>query len=318
MRDPDFDFDFVTLGESMVSLRASGLLRAGGPLSMSVAGAESNVAIALARLGHRTSWISRLGDDELGTFILRALRAEGVDVSAVAIGPDSVTGMLFFDRGVGGTTRAHYRRAGSAAAALAPTHLSTKVLRRARWLHLTGITPALGPDPRRAFDTALEVARETNMPTSLDVNYRSALWSRDEARSFLSSRMPVNVLIASEDELDLVIDGRDETAQVRALHDLGVRDVLVTRGHRGATLHNQEERVDSGIHDVPLVDPVGAGDAFAAGYISGCLDGCPPAGRLDRAVALGAAAVSAIGDWEGLPSRGELKQWSRQPVDVRR
>lgn len=317
MSEPN-DSDVVTLGESMVSLRTNGLLRAGGPLNMSVAGAESNVAIALARLGHRTRWISRLGDDELGAFVLRTLRAEGVDVSTVACGPGEVTGVLFFDRGVGGITRAHYRRANSAAATLAAEDIPADALHRSRRLHLTGITPALGPGPRDAFDHALGLARENRTPTSLDVNYRSALWSREEARTFLRARMPVDVLIASDDELDLVVDGRDETSQVGALLELGVTEVLVTRGHRGASLHRREGRIDAGAYDVPLVDPVGAGDAFTAGYLSGCLDGCAPDARLDRALALGAAAVSAMGDWEGLPSRSELDQWSRGSVDIQR
>lgn len=113
--------DLLTLGEAMVALRSTTPLRLGGTLTTSVAGAESNVAIAMARLGHHARWVGRVGDDEFGALVLRTLRAERVDVEFARVSEGRVTGLAFFDTGPGGVRRVHYRRTNSAAGALAPT-----------------------------------------------------------------------------------------------------------------------------------------------------------------------------------------------------
>lgn len=299
--------DLLTLGEAMVALRSTTPLRLGGTLTTSVAGAESNVAIAMARLGHHARWVGRVGDDEFGALVLRTLRAERVDVEFARVSEGRVTGLAFFDTGPGGVRRVHYRRTNSAAGALAPADVERALHDRPRVLHVTGITPALGTPPASAVQQALAAARTVGATTCLDVNFRRKLWSYSDAAHALRPLLPfVDVLIASEDELPLVADGSDEEARTKALLGIGIHQVVVKRGAGGATVHTPESTISAPALRVPVVDTIGAGDAFTAGYLSALLDRLDLEGRLHRGIVLGAAAVASPGDWEGLPLRAEL------------
>lgn len=310
--------DVLTLGEAMVAFRAPGPLRTATVMDVSVAGAESNVAIGLARLGHRVRWAGRVGSDEFGAQVLRTLRAEGVLVDDSATTAQRQNGLIFFDRAPGGRTRVHYRRAGSAATELGPKDLDAAWAESPRLLHLTGITPALGSSPARAVSEAAQQARRRGGLVCLDVNYRQLLWTHQQASNFLRGIVAdVHILVASEDELPLVAAGPTEADQVADLLSAGVREVVVKRGARGASTYTSDGRSDRDAVPVDVVDTVGAGDAFTAGYLSAVLDGLGVTDRLHRAVVLGAAAVASPGDWEGLPRRHELHQveGSRQEVD---
>jgi 2-dehydro-3-deoxygluconokinase len=311
--------DLLTLGETMAALRSGGPLKLGGPLQLSVAGAESNVAIGLARLGHRTRWVGRVGDDELGALVLRTLRAEGIDVATAVVAPAELTGMLLFEPAPGGATRVHYRRAGCAGAGLTAADVVPAVTEGARILHVTGITPALGEGPAAAVRYAVEAARAAGATVCLDVNHRPKLWGRGQAGAALRTlAAAAHILVASEDELPVVADGADEAGRVQALLDVGVREVVVKRGARGASTYTDAGRCDQPALVVPVVDTVGAGDAFTAGYLSAVLDGLPVKDRLRRGVTLGAAAVAGPGDWECLPTRAELDQVGHAPQEAQR
>jgi 2-dehydro-3-deoxygluconokinase len=300
--------DVLTFGEALVSFRSAGPLASGGTLRMHMAGAESNVAIALARLGHRAAWAGRVGTDELGEFVLRQLRAEGVQVDGVTRDPERPPGLMFLEQRTADVTRVQYHRAGSAGSALRVDDIRGPVAAGARILHVTGITPALSGSAREATLWAVESAAAAGPPVSLDVNYRARLWSRDEARAVLAPLAShASIVIASSDELDLVADpGADEAAAVAGLRARGVETVLVKLGAGGARAHSPDGAHHAGSLAVTAVDTVGAGDAFTAGYLSGRLDGLDVAGCLRRGVTLGAFAVSTRGDWEGLPRRDEL------------
>lgn len=298
--------DVLTLGEAMVSFRSGGPLANGSPQTLRVAGAESNVAIGLARLGHRVAWAGRVGGDAFGSVVLRTLRAEGVDVTRAVIDPERQTGLMFVEQRTADLVRVEYRRAGSAGAALEPGDLEGALALRPRWVHLTGITPALSTSARAAVLWAAEHAAALGAQVSLDVNYRSRLWSRHEARQVLAPLAAhATLVVASEDELDLVVAG-DEAEAVDRLLGLGVQQVAVKRGAAGATLHLAGERHDAAAVPVTAVDPIGAGDAFAAGFLSASLEHLAPSQCLARATVTGAFAASSRGDWEGAPTRAEL------------
>lgn len=300
--------DLLTVGEALVSLRSAGPLAAGGPLTMHLAGAESNVAVGVARLGHRAAWAGRVGADEFGEYVLRQLRAEGVAVDGVSRDPDRPTGLMFLERRTADLTRVQYHRAGSAGSALDVEDLRAPLAAGARMLHLTGITPALSDTARAATRWAAEAAAGAGIPVCLDVNHRARLWSRADAREALTPLAGyASIVIASTDELDLVGDpGADESTVVAELFRRGVDTVLVKLGADGARAHARDGVRHTGALTVTAVDTVGAGDAFTAGYLSGWFDGLDLAGRLRRAATLGAFAVSSPGDWEGLPRRAEL------------
>ncbi|MCC8242915.1 sugar kinase [Saccharothrix luteola] len=287
--------DVVVLGETMMSLRSTGTWRSGATATTSIAGAESTVAIGLSRLGHSARWVGRVGNDEPGELVLRTLRAEGVDTSAVARDEGAPTGLILFEQRTPDVTRVIYHRSGSAGSRLTEQDALTGLTGGTRLLHVTGITPALGPGPLAAAHAAVDHVLDQGGLVSFDVNYRSRLWSADEASRVLTPlARRASVLIGSPEEIDLV--GGDHAAG----------HVVTKLGADGARV-----RVDGGTwsapaHRVRAVDPVGAGDAFTAGYLSGLLDGLPPAECLARGNTTGAFAVMTTGDWEGLPSRSEL------------
>jgi len=298
--------DVVTLGETMVSLRTGTALRLGGTLSMTMAGAESNVAIGLARLGHTVRWCGRVGADGVRAFILRTLRAESVAVDTVVVDESRPTGLMLAERRVADVSRVSYYRAGSAGSALSATEAAASVADAPRILHVTGITPALSPSAADAVAVAVRAAREAGTLVSVDINYRSKLWTPEQARPVLSELVrSADIVIASEDELGLVAPA-GEAAAAAELGEAGVSHLVITRGARGATVWH-----DGAAHDAPAVpiavrDTIGAGDAFTAGYLSGVLDGLSPAGALHRGTVTAAFAVAVVGDWEGLPTRSEL------------
>jgi len=301
-------FDVVTFGETMGSVRAAGLLRHGGGMWMSLGGAETNVAIGLARLGHTVRWGGRLGADDVGAMALRVLRSEGVDTATVTIDATRATGLLLIEKRVAHLSRVAYYRAGSAGSAVSVSDIDGSFDAQTRVLHLTGITPALSPTAAAATLWAARRAKESGVVVSLDVNYRAALWSRDAATAVLRELGALaDVVLASDDELALVAPGAEsEDAAVRSLLAAGAREVVVTRGGDGASAWTADGSASCGARAVPVVDTIGAGDAFTAGYLSAMLDGLPLAARLDRGAVLGAFAVSASGDWEALPRRDEL------------
>ncbi|WP_267885178.1 sugar kinase [Streptomyces rimosus] len=238
--------DVLTFGETMIALRGSGPLKLGGTMDVSIAGAESNVAIGLVRLGHAVRWAGIVGDDEAGRLVLRTLRAEGVDISAASSHPNAPTGLILFEPRLPDVTRVHYYRAGSAGSRLTPDVLDRAFAATApQVLHLTGITPALSPIARAASAHALHLAREHGTLVCLDVNHRSRLWTADQASAVLRDWIPyVDVLISSADELALCLPPGSPpgiTAQARQLLAAGVTEVVVTLGPDGATSYTRPE-----------------------------------------------------------------------------
>ncbi|MFD9004104.1 sugar kinase [Streptomyces sp. NPDC059582] len=324
----------VCVGETMAALAPDppGPLEDAEHLRLTVAGAESNVAMYLADHGIPVAWLSAVGDDAPGRRVRAAVATAGVDVSHVRVDPDRPTGLLLKDPGSDGT-RVHYYRSGSAASALGPGLLDTEPVRTASVLHLSGITPALSPSCRELVTRALGTPpAERPYAVSFDVNHRPALW-RDGTAS--------TVLRDLADRADVVFVGLDEAQNLWGA-DLtadGVRHLLphprivvVKDGADRATADVRDGDVRIGdvgngdIVTVPalrasVVEPVGAGDAFAAGFLAGLLRG----ETMTRALRLGhITAVSALkvtGDHGPLPDPGDVRQllalsveeWARVP-----
>jgi 2-dehydro-3-deoxygluconokinase len=298
----------VTAGESMALVipGASGRLRHATCLSLSIAGAESNVAIGLCRLGIAASWVSALGDDELGELVLHRIRAEGVDTGAICRVASHPTGLCLREE-VGGLVRIYYYRRGSAASTLAPGAFDPTVLAGASFLHPTGITPALSAGSAEFVRWAASLAREHGVRVSYDVNYRSKLWDPPAARAFTCSLLPlVDVVLVGADEAEVLWGWTDEDTALGKLADAGPTEVVIKRGAEGSVAEVDGDRVVGPPFRVRQVDPIGAGDAFAAGYLASSVWGYAPQERLRTANALGALCVQHPGDYEGLPTRQEL------------
>ncbi|GIE93087.1 sugar kinase [Paractinoplanes rishiriensis] len=293
-----------TFGETMGLVAADSI----GPLgyarsfSYGICGAESNVAIGAARLGAPATWLGRVGRDATGSLITGRIEAAGV--RALAISDDAFTGLMVRHRRSAEFTHVDYHRQGSAGSRLMPADLPVAELRGAGVLHVTGVTPALSESCRATVFQAVETARAAGVPVSVDVNYRGKLWSRFEAAPVLRDLVTrADIVFASPDEAALFIDDDDP---LDGLAKLGPAEVIVKDGGRGCVARIAGRRHAVAALPVTVVDPVGAGDAFVAGYLADRLAGEPPEQRLATAIAVGAFAVTVPGDCEGLPDRTEL------------
>ncbi len=313
--------DLVTLGETLARLDSpvAGPLRHARSLDLGVAGAESNVAIGLRRLGGTAAWVGRVGDDEFGRLVHMTLAGQGVDVSRAVVDPSAPTALLVKERRTDRLTRVYYYRTGSAGSRLRPSDVPEDLIRAAGVLHVTGITAALSDSAREAVHAAVDTARAAAVPVSLDLNYRRALWAADEAAKVLRPLVgQADIVFATELEAGLVAGGQGAAALAAALAALGPREVLVKCGPLGVTACCDGQLTEAPAYPVTVVDPVGAGDAFAAAYLAERLRGRPVAERLDAAAGTGAYAVTVAGDWEGLPTREELALMRGTADDVHR
>lgn len=303
----------VTVGETMgrFSAGAIGTLDFVPTFTIGLAGAESNVAIAAARLGAAAVWVGRVGQDSVGDLVERRIRAEGV--RTVAVRDSGPTGLMVVSRRTSAGTRVDYHRTGSAGSHLRSEDVLEDVLTGAGIVHLTGITPALSEQAREATFAIAAAGRAAGALVSVDVNYRSKLWDQQSAAPVLAELLAsADIAFAGPEEAQLVLgtDESDSLELARLVRGLGPREVVVKDGPRGcvAVLDDPD---GGGEHRVPAIeveaiDPVGAGDAFVGGYLADRLLGVPGGQRLDTAVRTGAYAVTVPGDCEGLPSRADL------------
>ncbi|MDK1476974.1 sugar kinase [Streptomyces sp. 549] len=299
--------DVVCLGESMVAFRPSrpGGLAEADSFDRGVGGAESNVACTLARAGHSARWISRVGADAFGDHLLRAVAACGVDTAHVVRDPRRPTGVYFRTHGErGADLEVAYYRAGSAASAMCPDTVDRAAADTGRVLHLTGITAALS-DGCLALLHDLTAARPGRPLVSFDVNHRPALWTGRAAQArttLLGLARAADVVFVGEDEATDIWGITGGPAAVRAaLPEPPV--VVVKQGGRGATAFAGQATVPVPAPAVDVVAAVGAGDAFAAGYLSATLRGLPLRTRLRHGHLTAAAALTAAGDTAAPPGR---------------
>lgn len=299
--------EVVTIGETMVLATPAqpGRLRHAATLELKVGGAESNVAIALRRLGIEAGWVSALGDDELGQLVLDRVRGEGVDTSRVIRVPGASTGLYLRER-IARESRVYYYREGSAASRLSSQKLDTDYFARARLVHLTGITPALSQSCRRCVEEILQRLEHSPARVSFDVNYRSKLWSAEEALESLEELLPMVDLLFVSGEEARALWGRDDTDLMWELREKGPEEIVLKHGAKGSLTLAGGKVFEQPGFPVEEVDSIGAGDAFAAGYLAGLLWDQGPPQRLCMANAMGAYSVMTLGDYEGLPPAEEL------------
>ena len=303
----------LTFGETMglATNQHLGRMTTSRDYSMSFGGAESNVAIALARLGIPSTWVSRLGSDPFGDLIVRELRSESVTVVAER-DPNRPTGFMLKERRTSGMGAVYYWRRDSAAASLRPSDVSDELIAGADLMHVTGITPALSDDARATVFDALRRAAMAGVPVSFDVNHRTSLWSSESAAAAYREILPYcRVVFAGDDEAALIVGEVPPSDLARRLVELGARDAVIKLGAAGCVALIDGEPFHRPARRVDVVDTVGAGDAFVAGYLSEAVVGSSPAARLERAVTTGAFACTSRGDWEGSATRGDLLDFER-------
>ena len=305
------EIDILSFGETMAMFVAeqTGDLAQVAQFHKRIAGADSNVAIGLSRLGFNVAWLSRVGNDSLGRFVVDTLKNEGLDCRHVAVDPLHPTGFQLKSREeAGADPQVEYFRKGSAASRLSIAAISPALL-QARHLHATGIPPALSDATHELSVELMTQMRKAGRSVSFDPNLRPSLWASQA--QMISA---INALAALADWVlpglgeGRLLTGYDDPADIAAFYlDQGAEAVAIKLGPDGAYFRTQ---MDKGfIAAVPVekvVDTVGAGDGFAVGMISARLENLSFPEAVQRGNWIGSRAVQSRGDMEGLPKREEL------------
>lgn len=293
------DLDVLGVGEAMIQLGPAdgGALERARSLEVSIGGAEANVVVALARRGHRTAWASLVGDDPFGRRLVRDVGAAGVDVRLVELGPGP-TGVYFKDPDADGSTVYYYRvgSAASRAGASAARRWGASVAPRI--VHVSGITPLLSRDASELVDAIVRGRCFGDAIVSFDVNLRAKLAGGDAADVLRTLALASDIVFVGLDEATRLWDAStaDEVREI-----LSAPGTLVVKdGAREAVSFDAEGRTAVPAPAVDVVEPTGAGDAFAAGWLSAFLDGEPPEARLARGHASAGDALRTRADIPGL------------------
>jgi len=313
--------EVITFGEAMIRLSPPNFrrLEQAQSLDLQVGGAELNTAVGLARLGHKTAWVSRLTDNPLGRLIANKAREAGVSTDHVLWTDDDRVGVYFLE--FGAAPRASsvvYDRKGAAIANVKPGQIPwSNVFQGVKWFHVTGITPALSATAAEATREALTSARAAGVKTSIDLNYRNKLWSPAEAGKWMREFMPLcDVLITTEEDVGKVfgITGKNhEEAAAKTADEFQLSMVAVTlrdnplvwKNAWTAILYHQGKILRTRTYEVEIVDRLGAGDSFAAGFIHGMLEDNPQK-ALDWGVAASALKHTIPSDFNWI-TRAEVE-----------
>ncbi|WP_099300615.1 sugar kinase [Bacillus sp. Marseille-P3800] len=302
--------DVLSMGETMVlfSPRSSGQLRYETDFQAKVAGAETNTLIGLAKLGYKSSWISRVGDDEFGRKIIHAVRGEGIGTESVTIDDRYSTGLFFKEKTTEALTSVQYYRHQSAASFLSVNDVEPVDVSRFQYVYLTGITPALSETCADAVHALMRKAIAASVPVVFDPNIRKKLLHGEIGKQLMKDCMAASTIaLPGRQEGDYLFGTTNEKQIAEACMELGADTVVVKLGEDGAYF---QTKIESGY--VPafsvrrVVDPVGAGDGFAAGLLAGLLEKKSIEESVKQGCAIGAIVTQVNGDIEGLPTRNQL------------
>ncbi|MCD7036542.1 sugar kinase [Metabacillus sp. GX 13764] len=309
----------VTFGEAMTMFIADkeGPLADVQSFSKALAGAETNVAIGLARLGFKSGWASKVGNDSFGAYIMAQLAAEKVDVRSVAKDPRYPTGFQLKSKVTEGDPAVEYYRKGSAASHMDENDFDPDYFGEASHLHMTGIPLALSESTRRFAERALHFMKAAGKTVSFDPNLRPSLWKSEgemiQATNSIAAKADYLFPGIQEGE---ILTGYHKAEDIAEFYlNQGVKTIAVKLGKEGVYYRTKdEEGTVGGIPVKEVVDTVGAGDGFAAGMISGILEDLPLKEAVMRGNAIGALAVQSKGDSEGYPDRKQLDGYLEQII----
>ncbi|MFC7394589.1 sugar kinase [Scopulibacillus cellulosilyticus] len=306
--------DIVTFGEAMAMFIAqeTAPLEKVNHFKRALAGAETNVAIGLARLGFNAGWVSKVGNDAFGRYICHQLKEEQVDISRVKTDDIHPTGFQIKAKVKKGDPEVQYFRRGSAASHLNPSDINIDYLMSANHLHMTGIPLALSKETRSFAFEVLSIMKSAGKKVSFDPNLRPSLWRSEEEM--------IQVINKAACQADWVLPGLSEGKKLTGYSDpsqiadfylkRGSELVVIKVGAEGAYFKTKnQEKVVPGYKVEHVADTVGAGDGFAVGVISGLLEGLSYEEAVKRGNAIGALAVQSPGDSEGLPNRKQLGEF---------
>lgn len=303
----------ILVGEPMALFMAN----EPGPLSQvdtftaSIAGAEYNVAVGLARLGHRPAYCTRLGADPFGEKILAGLAGNSIAADLVQVAPGETTGFMLKGSTREGDPAIAYYRKGSAASRITPKDVDALDLTGCEWLHVTGIFPAISATALAATRRLMARAKAQGMTISFDPNLRPQLWESQAVmvRTLNELAQTADLVLPGQGEGKLLTGESTSEGVARFYHGLGARQVIVKTGADGAFWSEQDGASGQcpGFPVREIVDTVGAGDGFAAGAISALAEGLTLEQAAFRGNVIGAIQISHKSDNEGLPTKAQLE-----------
>lgn len=310
--------DVILVGEPMVLFYANepGSLAEVSNFSKGLAGAEVNVGIGLSRLGHDVNYMTKLSNDDLGTYIHDCLKKEKLDSNYIAYEEGAKVGLMFKTKVTEGDPETLYYRKGSAASTLSPADVDKIDFKEVKLLHMTGIPAALSQSSREACFSLMKAAREAGCYVTFDPNLRPALWECEEIMVQTLNELAcyANLVLPGVSEGEL-LTGKSTVEEISDFYiDNGAETVVIKDGGKGAYVKEagQEIRLVPGFKVDEIVDTVGAGDGFAVGIIDGYLSDLSITEAVKNANGIGAIQIQHVSDNEGLPTRAELEKFVNQ------
>lgn len=295
--------DLYTFGEVMalfVATETDSVITS-REFELQVVGAEANVAVAVSRLGLRTQFMSRVGLDQLGQVVIDELAKEGVDVSRISRVPHP-TGTMVRNRGTTQPVEISYLRTMSAASTMTRSDVMEADIHATRWVHVTGITAAISASARECVRTSMDMARSTKVKLSFDLNIRRKLWSEEIAGEVLRELVQdVDVIFGGSDEYQVVWGSEIPLENLQRAASAGNRTAIMTAGAGVIRVLDEGSYWEFQPPTIIAIDPVGSGDAFVGGVISGLLSGLELHSAIVQGSQSGADVAQQIGDWAGLP-----------------
>lgn len=304
--------EIFTMGEPMVVFIAEkpGTFSEVENYSRGLAGAELNFSIGVTRLGHTASYFTKLGKDPYGAYIHEFIEKEKIDGEKVLFTEEYLTGSYLKTKVLEGDPAVYYFRKNSAASHICPKDIEAQDLSGVKMVHITGITPALSEDCRRSCMTLAKRAHEIGAMVSFDPNIREKLWkSREEMVQTLNDMAFHSDVVLPGIKEGRILAGTDVPEKIADFYlEHGSKTVIVKLGENGAYYKTKDgaQGTVPGYKPEKIVDTVGAGDAFAAGVVTGLLENLPLDEAVARGNAMGAIIISSKGDNDNLPDRETL------------
>ncbi|MDQ0160465.1 sugar kinase [Alkalibacillus salilacus] len=303
--------DVITLGEAMIAFNPerTGPMKFVNSFERNIGGAELNVMIGCARLGLDTGYISRLGHDEFGKYILNFARGEGIDVSETELVDGYPTSLNFKEISEDGSVRTFYYRNQSPTLSMTQSDLNEEYIKQAKILHITGIFPAIHDQNLEITREAIRLAKKHDVKVAFDPNIRLKLWTKQQASDIIKSILPdVDLLLAGDEEMEIVLGERDPKKVLELCEPYGIDYIVLKKGADGSVGYANGEYVEADpVKPSKVVDTVGAGDGFDAGFLYSYLHGWSLEKSLDFANTIGSMVVSVKGDNEGLPELEDVQ-----------
>jgi len=297
--------DILAIGEALVEFNQTG--DGGGRTYLQGFGGDtSNALIAAVRQGAKGSYFTRLGDDEFGRMCLRLWSEEGVDAAHVVVDPNAPTGLYFVRHGTDGHTFS-YLRAGSAASRMQPSDIPKRLIERAKFLHVSGISQAISASATDAVFHAIRTAREGSVKVAYDPNLRLKLWPLDRARAVILATIPLtDYFLPSLDDVRLVSGLDDPASIVDWCHRQGAKTVVLKLGRDGSLVSDNDRRTPISAFPVDAVDATGAGDCFDGSFIARLATGADAVSAARWASAAAALTTTGFGAVAPLPTAAQV------------